>query len=151
MTPKSLEYARMLDNRKPRYVEEGEPVRIKCYDTVNANNAFTQIFTRETERLFAKVLNLALDNEVQAEAMRQRLSRRPLFNLFDAFKTIDKYDQGFIVLEDLKDILADNGIFATTTDAKLLLDQFTGGDKQTEKISYSEFVKELSPKSNRVY
>lgn len=41
MTPKSLEYARMLDNRKPRYVEEGEPVRIKCYDTVNANNAFT--------------------------------------------------------------------------------------------------------------
>lgn len=96
-------------------------------------------------------MNLALENEVQAEAMRQRLSRRPLFNLFDAFKTIDKYDQGFIVLEDLKDILADNGIFATTTDAKLLLDQFTGGDKQTEKISYSEFVKELSPKSNRVY
>eukprot|EP00331_Platyophrya_macrostoma_P011184 CAMPEP_0176412876 /NCGR_PEP_ID=MMETSP0127-20121128/4383_1 /TAXON_ID=938130 /ORGANISM="Platyophrya macrostoma, Strain WH" /LENGTH=561 /DNA_ID=CAMNT_0017792587 /DNA_START=46 /DNA_END=1731 /DNA_ORIENTATION=+ len=134
ITPKSDEYARILDTRKPRYVDDSEP-----------------IFTRETERLFAKVLSLALENEVQAEAVRQRLSRLPLFNLSDAFRAVDKYDQGYILIDDLKEILGEHGMFTTSKDADLLVERFKGNDHTNGKIYYSEFVKELSPKSFRKY
>jgi Ca2+-binding EF-hand superfamily protein len=110
-----------------------------------------KIFSLETERFFARVLDLAIDNEVKAEAVRQRLSRRPLFNTYDAFKAIDKYNQGFIVLEDLKEILEDNGIFATNKDVDLLVERFKGPDAYNGKITYSEFSKELSPKSHKIY
>jgi len=130
MTPKSIEYAKMIDARRPQYVDP--------------------IFTRETERIMANVLELALENEVQAESMRQRLSRRS-YSLLDAFTAVDKYDQGFIVLEDLKEILEDNYIFATNKDVDLLVERFKKNDSHNGKISYSEFARELSPKSSRIY
>lgn len=98
----------------------------------------------------AKVLELALDFEVQAESVRQKLSRRT-YSLLDAFTAIDKYDQGFILLDDLKELLDENGIFATNKDVNLLVDIFKKNDVHNGKISYSEFVKELSPKSVRIY
>lgn len=94
---------------------------------------------------------MAIDNEVKAESVRQRLNRRPLFNNLDAFRTIDKYNQGFITHDDLKEILEDNGVFATNKDVSLLVDRFKGNDAIDGKISYSEFSKEMSPKSNRIY
>jgi len=129
MTPKSLEYAKMID-RRPQYIDP--------------------IFTRETERLMAKVIELALDNEVQAESIRQRLTRR-MYSLLDAFTAVDKYDQGFIVLEDFKEILEDNGIYASSKDVDMLMERFKKSDNHNGKVSYSEFVREMSPKSNRIY
>ena len=92
-----------------------------------------------------------IESEVQAESIRQRLSRRPLFNLFDAFRAIDKYEQGYIALEDLKEILDDYGVFASTKDLTNLIERFKGANNFDGKISYSDFVKELSPKSIRLY
>lgn len=92
-----------------------------------------------------------MDNEVQAESIRQRLSRRPLFNLFDAFRALDKDELGYIGIEDLKEILVDYGIFASTKDLSILVERFKGGNTFDGKISYSDFVKELSPKSIRPY
>lgn len=41
-----------------------------------------------------------MEGEVEAEALRQKLARRPLFSIHDAFAAIDELDRGFITLED---------------------------------------------------
>src|SRR5689334_10074258 len=99
----------------------------------------------------AKVIELALENEVQAESMRQRLGRRA-YSLGDAFTAIDKFDQGFIIIiEDLKEIMEDNGMYASNKDVDLLVERFKKSDNHNGKISYTEFIREMSPKSNRIY
>lgn len=96
------------------------------------------------------MFDLAIKNEVQAESIRQSLSRRSL-NLYDAFKTIDKFDQGFITIEDFREVLEENGIFATNKDVSLLVERFKGVETGNGKVSYTEFAREMSPKSYRVY
>lgn len=109
-----------------------------------------KVFSAGTKNLLAKALDLAISNEVEAESIRQRLSRRPLFKLYDAFKAIDKNDHGFITMEDFQEILEDYGIFMSYKDLNLLVDRFKGEDAESDgKISYTDFIKELSPKTLR--
>ncbi len=97
------------------------------------------------------MLNLAINNEVEAESIRQRLFRRPLFNPQDAFRAIDKNDQGFITTDDLQEILDDYGIFISYKDLNLLVQHFKGDDAKNDgRISYTDFIKELSPKSLKI-
>ena len=77
--------------------------------------------------------------------VRQKLNRRPLFDVYDAFKALDKNESGFITLDEFKELLLDHGIYTSSNELLNLMKRF---DKnQDGKVSYSEFVNEITPKS----
>ena len=83
--------------------------------------------------------------EEQAELLRKRLSRRPNFNMHEAFLAIDREQNGYITRVDLSKVLQENRVYATEGDLWLLTSRF---DRNKDgRISYSEFVEEFIPKS----
>jgi len=68
-----------------------------------------------------------------------------LFNIYEAFKALDKNDLGYLSIGEFKELLSDHGIYATSKEAIALVEKF---DKnQDGKVTYSEFVQEMTPKS----
>lgn len=90
VTPSSTEYAALSKSRMPNYLNPDDGL-------IN--------FSLETRRLYKKLINKIFQAEIEAEYIRQKLSRRPLFSLYDAFLAIDNLDNGFITLNDFKAIL----------------------------------------------
>ena len=128
------EYARILRNRP----------------SINAEGADRlMVFTRETQSLFFDTFRLLLNAESLAERVRQRLSRLPQFNIHQAFVAVDKDRNGFITIDEFQSILHSHGIFATSKDLQTLMQKY---DKNKDgRVSYSEFVEEVTPKSPRRY
>ena len=100
MLPQSSEYAALMNNRTPNYLE----------------NDIAEAFNPETRRQFKRLIDLLFESEVQAESLRQKLNRRPLFSIYNAFSAIDRDENGFITLDEFRSILEDYGIFPTTND-----------------------------------
>lgn len=92
---------------------------------------------------------MLFQNESIIENIRQKLNKRPLFDLYDAFKALDKNDKGYVTLEEFKEVLNNHGIYSSSNELMSLLQRF---DKnQDGKVSYSDFVSEISPKSPTKY
>jgi Ca2+-binding EF-hand superfamily protein len=73
-----------------------------------------------------------------------RLSRRPNFSLKNAFQYCDKSNDNYLSCEDIRNMLADHGFFATERELSSIMKKF---DKDLDqRINYSEFVEELTPK-----
>ena len=133
-TPKELEYSRILSNRTAFNVPRAERRRVFCADTLYK---------------VTKVLRLHLENETAAESLRQRLARRPSFSMHDAFQAVDKDRNGYITFGEFQGLLEQNGIFATAKDVESLMDRY---DKDKDgRVSYSEFLDEVTPKSPKKY
>jgi len=135
VTPKSNEYAALLTKRTPTFADDAE---------------LDIVFSYTTKKLFTKLLNALIETEVRNEILRQKLDSRPLFNVYEAFKALDKNDNGSITIDEFKELLLDNGIYATYKELDNLLQKY---DKnQDGRVTYSEFVKEITPKSpGKVY
>lgn len=132
--PKDEEIARLLLNRTPYRGTLRDPF---------------DIFTRETIEKFKTVVRLHIENESIAESIRQKLDRRPYFNLYEAFKAVDRDQNGFITLDEFSAILTSHGFFASSKDLQSLMERY---DKDRDgRVSYSEFVSEVTPKSPRKY
>ena len=84
-TPKQIEYASLLNNRTP----------------LNIDKNVADIFSFETKKLITKVLKLHLDNEIETEASRQKLNRRVLFNIHEAFNFIDVNQDGYLTPDEV--------------------------------------------------
>jgi Ca2+-binding EF-hand superfamily protein len=83
--------------------------------------------------------------EESAELLRKRLGRRPNFNVHDAFTTVDVDKNGYITRDEFKSILREYGFYATDEEVSWLIDRY---DKNRDgRISYSEFIDEILPKS----
>lgn len=96
-----------------------------------------------------KTLNMLIKNEVYSESIRQRLNRRPLFNLWEGFKALDKDNNGFVSTYEFKDMLINHGFFPSQKEVLTLVDRY---DKNHDgKVSYSEFIQEITPKSPQKY
>eukprot|EP01015_Nassula_variabilis_P015847 TRINITY_DN2381_c0_g1_i10.p1 TRINITY_DN2381_c0_g1~~TRINITY_DN2381_c0_g1_i10.p1 ORF type:complete len:143 (+),score=76.05 TRINITY_DN2381_c0_g1_i10:43-471(+) len=78
----------------------------------------------ETEKNLMKVLRLVLNAEVEGEYLRQRLSKRRLFSVHEAFRAIDRNEKGFITSEQFRKLLEDYGIFTSTKDIQHLMQRF---------------------------
>ena len=133
-TPKELEYSRILSNRTAFNVSRAERRRV---------------FSADTSYKVTKVLRLHLDSENVAESLRQRLVRRPSFSMHEAFQAVDKDRNGYITFGEFQSLLEQNGIFATAKDVESLMDRY---DKDKDgRVSYSEFLDEVTPKSPKKY
>ena len=83
--------------------------------------------------------------EENSEHVRQRICRRPSFNIHDAFQAIDKDNNGYLTRQELNRILSQHGIYASEREISQLLERY---DRNKDgRISYSEFMDEITPKS----
>lgn len=130
-TPKSPSHSITLNSRSAYYLHHGYPKN--------------EYFTRDTRDLFLRTFKVHFSVEESAELLRKRLGRRPYFNAHDAFTACDSDRNGFITRDEFKNILRDNGFYATDSEVSWLVDRY---DKNHDgRISYSEFIDEILPKS----
>lgn len=131
-SPKQEEFIRILKNRISAGLGGFERLRV---------------FTKDTLDMFLNTLKLILEAEILAEKVRQRLSNMQGFSMHQAFITVDKDRDGFITIDEFQTMLHSHGVFATSKDLQGLLDKY---DKNRDgKVSYSEFVEEVTPKSTK--
>jgi len=132
---KQQEYASLLSNRTP----------------INADLSLKvdEALTEETKRAVGRILRLHLNNEGATEALRQRLSRKASFNPHEAFSYLDVDGDGYVNGDELRQILDQHDYYATQRELRLLVDRLDGN--RDGKVSYSEFVHEIVPKSERIF
>lgn len=127
LTPKDSYYADRLRERVPRY----------------HNGLY--LFDSLTKSYLADAVRQATDAEVEAESFRQRLARNPSYSNVEAFNTIDWAKMGTANIDDMRRLLRDNGFYSSNDELFKLMERF---DKNKDgRISYSEFVEEVTPKS----
>ena len=130
ISPKQEEYNRILRNRSSNMPESDFP-----------------LFSSETLKTFLEMFRLMLDAESLAERVRQKLSRMPDFSLYQAFMAVDKDRNGFITIDEFQRILNSHNIFASSKDLQSLMGKY---DKNRDgRVSYTDFVQEITPKSPR--
>jgi len=135
ITPKSAEFAKLFGSREPYYIS----------DLANVLGAFSE----ETLVEFKEFVKALIEEETLCESIRQRLVKRKAFNLHDAFKAIDRYDNGFITAEHFKDLLEENGLFYSQKDVNTLVERYAKATRG--KVSYYDFIREMTPKSVQKY
>jgi Ca2+-binding EF-hand superfamily protein len=134
LSPRDPEYRRILSNRPGLRGPISNP---------------RSAFSLETFDRLNRVFRLLLECEMSAERVRQRLSALPRFNYMDAFQTLDKSGDGYITSDEFQEILRQSGFRANRSDLQALMERY---DKNRDgRVSYSEFVAEVSPKSPRKY
>ncbi|CAG9328506.1 unnamed protein product [Blepharisma stoltei] len=127
--PKQEEYSNVLRNRIPYNL----PISQR-----------KSVFSHGTHDLYISVLKLHLKSETIAESLRQDLSRKN-FNIHEAFQGVDQDRNGFITIEELERFLEYYRVHVDRKDVAALLNRY---DKNKDgRVSYSEFVQEITPKS----
>jgi len=127
VTPKQAEYCNLLNNRTP-----------------NETSMKKYAFCSETRAQLVRLFQLIFKVEKASEDLRYRLSSAK-FNIHQAFEMIDRNQTGWITGEEFRVFLRDHGIYTSDKDLMILMLRY---DKnQDGKVSYSEFVQEISPKS----
>jgi hypothetical protein len=86
--------------------------------------------------------------ELDSEKNKQNLSLKSDFNMSDAFRLFDKYNNGFLYKVDLEEGLNKLAVYPTRTELNLLFRRYdSNGDG---KLRYSEFTEMFMPK-DRTY
>lgn len=68
-----------------------------------------------------------------------------MFSVYDAFKACDVNGDGIVTKEEIRRLLDSRGYYVTDNEVSTLMEKF---DKDRDgKISYSEFMEEILPKS----
>lgn len=130
-TPKSSAHSITLNSRGAYYLHHSYPKH--------------EYFTRDTRELFLRTFKVHFSVEESAELLRKRLGRRPYFSAHDAFTAVDTDRNGYLTRDEFKNILRDNGFYATDSEVSILIDRY---DRNRDgRISYSEFIDEILPKS----
>jgi Ca2+-binding EF-hand superfamily protein len=131
VTPLAKEYAQLITGR-PDFYSRKESIHVSEYFNLETR--------AEVRALFRTLLHTHRANE----CLRARIARRPHFSLHAAFAYLDRTQTGIVTTNDVRDMLADHGFFATEKEMQLLMNKF---DKDRDlKISAGEFLEEMTPK-----
>ena len=133
ITPKDSYYVHQLNNRKARYIHMKELPK-KAY------------FTEQTRALFFTVFKTHFHAEQKIEVAKKRATRRPTFNIHDAFAACDVYRQGHLTRDDLKRVMQRNGFHSTESELNMLSARFDR--KLMGVISYQEYMDEVLPRAS---
>ena len=116
--------------------------RMPKYSQVLNTKRPSQRFSEETKSTLHKLFRTLLDMELTAENLRKKL-HFSITNLPEVFERIDQGGKGYITVEDLRNILQENGILPTERDLLALAARYDRS--QSGHISYKEFSQELRP------
>lgn len=101
-------------------------------------------FLGETKIEFKSVWRTHFKIESYSESLRQRLYKRPGFNLYEAFISCDLNDDGTVSKEELRRLIESRGFYVSDKEVNQLVDKL---DKDKDgRISYSE-VSNRKPKA----
>jgi len=128
--PKDAGYAQLLGDRKPTYAD-----RVDLSD----------VFSRYTIECMRRVVNKVVENEFHSEKVRQRLARRPLFDNYEAFEALDKDGKGYLNKNEFRELLSGHGIYTTQKELQTLVTRYDRNEDG--KVSYTDFVREITPQS----
>lgn len=132
--PREEDYSRVLRNRRSSNLSFND--RMKA-------------FSGSTLDLLLYTLKGILESEGVIERLRQKLSSMPDLSVYQAFNYIDKDRDGFITIHELQSILETYGLFPSPKDLQVLMYKY---DKNKDgRVSYTEFLEELTPKSPNRY
>ena len=128
--PKVEEYAKLLNARE------------KSYFTPEYR---MEVFSKTTMDSFKSTLKIHFEVLRAADGLRHRINEKQDFTLRNAFKSVDRNRKGYIGIEEFQSILNEHGIVASDKDLLILMDRY---DKDKDgRVSYSEFVQEMTPHS----
>jgi len=131
-TPLSKEYATLLTSRPDFYSKKA--------------SRYSDYFSAETRDEFKRVWATNFTTERASECLRVRISKRLNFSLKEAFYMCDLNGNGIIGVEEFRNVLGEHGFYATERELNSLIEKF---DKDKDsKVSFAEFVEELTPKLN---
>jgi len=102
-------------------------------------------FGEGTKGEFRQLWRTHFKVETANEYLRQKLAKRPGFNIFDAFAACDIDNDGKISKEEIQELIESRGYFVSAKEVANLVERFDH-DKDG-RISYSEFREEMVPKS----
>jgi len=129
-TPLDAYYANTLATRPAQFIYRNIP-------KVN-------FFARDTRDMFLQCFRMHFEVEESIELVKKRLSRRPKFNVRDAFKCLDLDDVDYLTKETLKRSLHLHQFYPTESELTWLNNRFDRNNNG--RISLLEFTEELMPK-----
>jgi Ca2+-binding EF-hand superfamily protein len=122
-TPLDNYYATILNRRTSNTDRGRQYARDDCFVT-------------DTKLEFRNLWRTHFKIEVAAESLRQRLSKRAGFNLYEAFISCDLNDDGMISKDELRRLIESRGFFVSEKEMTSLVEKI---DKDKDgRISYSE-------------
>lgn len=121
--PFSQEYAGLVTDRPDYYIRRGVDV--------------SRFFNCDTRVEFQAFWRAYVKAERAVEHLRELINKRPCFNLRDGFAYCDKDGDGFLRPNELREVLADNGFYATERELAGLMHRLDA-DKDN-RISFTEF------------
>jgi Ca2+-binding EF-hand superfamily protein len=93
-------------------------------------------FLSQTKIEFRNIWRTHFKIESCSESLRQRLYKRPGFNLYEAFVTCDLNDNGSISRDELRDLIESRGFYVSEKEVHSLVEKI---DKSKDgRISFSE-------------
>lgn len=103
-----------------------------------------RVFSLDTLDIIIKILKLLLISESSFENLRKHLARKKWINLYEVFQDIDQDKDGLISIAELQDIMRRFKSFPSIDELESLIEIY---DKDFDRrISYSEFIEEVTPK-----
>jgi Ca2+-binding EF-hand superfamily protein len=140
-----LRYSEFCDAFTPQSVIHSSTVKSRSAYYMTRGYPRNEYFARDTREQLLKTFKVHFSVESSAEYLRKRLLRRPGFNISDAFQAVDVDNNGYLTRDEFKKLLRDHRFYATEEEVTWLVDRYDRN--QDGRISYSEFMDEILPKS----
>jgi len=96
---------------------------------------------------FKRTFNTIMKNEIELEKLRAQLSPQDLTSSIDAFKVLDRNQDGQITFDEMEELFRESRVSASHKELASLFSKFDRD--QDGKISYSDFIQGTVPKSSR--
>lgn len=102
-------------------------------------------FLPDTQIAFRALWRTHMQGEAMAEQVRQRLSRQPYFNVYEAFNSLDMRDDGAITRDEFRRLIESRGFYVSAKEVDEIVEKM---DKNKNgRVSFAEFREEIMPRS----
>ena len=122
-TPLDVYYGTLLNRRTSNNIRGRYYSRDDC-------------FMNDTKLEFKQVWRTHFKIETFAEQLRQRLAKRPGFNIYEAFGSCDLNEDGKVTKQEIKKLIESRGFYVSEKEMHTLIEKI---DKDKDgRISYAE-------------
>jgi hypothetical protein len=110
VTPSSKEYSQIITGRPEFFSRKNIPP--------------TEYFNVDTRNEIRTMFKVMFHTERASECLRARIAKRPQFSLDQAFSYMDRNRDGLVTPDEIRDMLAEHGFFATEKELQFIMLKF---------------------------